>query len=119
MYISDATGATLERSYAFLGHTTNNIAEYRGAYYGIVHAIAKWASEIELRADSKLVIEQLSGNYKIKNEWLKVIAREIFALLDTWWGKMIYTHVYREQNTIADALSNKAMDEKREGIFYL
>lgn len=119
MYISDEQGNTVERSYAFLGHTTNNVAEYRWAYYGILHAIEKWATQIELRADSKLVIEQLSGNYKIKNEGLKVIAREIFSLVENWKGNITFTHVYRESNTIADALSNKAMDLQKEGIFYV
>lgn len=119
MYICDEKGNTIEKSYAYLGFTTNNVAEYRWAFFGIAHAIEKWATEIELRADSKLVIEQLSWNYKIKNEGLKVIAREIFALLDNWDGKIAFTHVYREQNTVADALSNKAMDEKKENIIYI
>lgn len=48
-----------------------------------------------------------------------MIAREIFSLLDNWTGKIVFTHVYREQNTVADALSNKAMDEKKEGIIYI
>lgn len=117
IYICDVSGNPIEKSYSYIGHTTNNIAEYRWAFIGIKHAIERWATEIELRADSKLVIEQLSWNYKIKNEWLKVIAHEIFSLLDSWSGKIVFTHVYREQNTIADALSNKAMDLKKEGIF--
>lgn len=119
MYITDESWNTIEKSYSYIWYATNNIAEYQWALLGIQHAIEKWTTEIELRADSKLVIEQLSGNYKIKNEGLKAIAREIFTLLDSWGGKVNFHHIYREQNTVADALSNKAMDLKKEGIFYL
>ena len=82
-----------------------------GAYLGIKRAIELGATEIELRADSKLVIEQLSGNYKVKNEGLKAIHADIRRLMGDWNGKIKYTHVPREKNLDADRLSNVAMDE--------
>lgn len=61
--------------------------------------------------DSNLVIEQLSGNFKIKNPELKIIFGEIQGLLSAWNGIIKYTHVRREFNKEADRLSNVAMDE--------
>lgn len=68
------------------------------------------ATEIVVRADSKLAIEQLSGNYKIKNENLKKIYNEIQSILSDWNGKITFLHIPREQNKEADRLSNVAMD---------
>ena len=92
-------------------HATNNQAEYYGAYLGITEAIALGATHIRLYMDSQLVIRQLSGEYKIKNESLKTCYNNIAKALSTWGGTIEYTHVRREQNKRADALSNIAMDE--------
>lgn len=110
VYITDREGNPLERRYKYLGIKTNNFAEYTGALYGIKRAIELWATQMELYMDSKLVIEQLSGKWKIKNEELKKIYLEIQALL--WNIKISYNWIPREKNKIADELSNKAMDEK-------
>lgn len=61
--------------------------------------------------DSNLVVEQLSGNFKIKNPELKVIFSEIQDLLQSWGGKIRFIHIRRELNKEADRLSNVAMDE--------
>lgn len=94
-----------------MGETTNNVAEYTAVKIGIEKCIEMGATEIELRADSKLAIEQLSGNFKIKNPGLKVIYNEIQDILAEWNGKISYFHIPREQNKEADRLSNVAMDE--------
>ncbi len=107
----DAYQKPLERRHKYIWHATNNIAEYTAALLGIIRAIELGATLIELRADSKLVVEQLAGRYKIKNPELEKIATEIRSNLEKWWGEVIYTHVYREDNTEADRLSNVAMDE--------
>lgn len=101
----------MEKRYKYLGITTNNVAEYTGALLGIRRAIELGGTDIELRADSKLVVEQLSGNYKIKNPGLKEIYNEIRAMLGNYSGSIKFTHVYREQNQEADRLSNVAMDQ--------
>jgi probable phosphoglycerate mutase len=100
----------LEKRYKFIGHATNNIAEYTAVLLGVTRAIELGATDIELRADSKLVVEQLSGNFKIKNEELKKIAHDIHATLSPWGGKCVFIHIPREQNSEADRLSNVAMD---------
>lgn len=61
--------------------------------------------------DSNLVVEQLSGNFKIKNPELKVIFTEIRELLANWGGRIEFIHIRRELNKEADRLSNVAMDE--------
>ena len=106
----DTKGTSVEKRHKYIGHATNNIAEYTAALLGITRAIELGALYIELRADSKLVIEQLAGRYKIKNLELKKIAIEIHENVAKWWGDILYTHVYREDNTEADRLSNVAMD---------
>ncbi len=111
MYISKSDGTPVERRYKYLGETTNNVAEYTGALLGIERAIALGATEIELRADSKLVIEQLSGNYKVKNEGLKPLHARIRGIVSEWGGKIAFIHIPREKNKEADRLSNVAMDE--------
>lgn len=111
VFIRSLDGSITERRFKYLGVATNNIAEYTGGLLGIQRAIELGATEIELRADSKLMIEQLSGNYKVKNAELKKIWLQIHESLSNWWWKIIFTHVYREDNIEADRLSNVAMDE--------
>ncbi|MCH8518484.1 reverse transcriptase-like protein [Candidatus Gracilibacteria bacterium] len=110
VYITDKEGKALERRYKYLGITTNNVAEYTGALYGIKRARELGATQIELSMDSKLVIEQLSGNWKIKNEYLKQLAQDI--KYHSKGLEITYNWIPREQNSIADELSNKAMDKK-------
>ena len=78
---------------------------------GIELAIGLGATEIELRADSKLMIEQLAGRYKIKSPHLKVIYSQIQSLLTNYFGVIRFVHIPREHNIEADRLSNIAMDE--------
>lgn len=111
VYITDENGKKIEGRYKYLGIATNNQAEYQGALFGIRRGIELGATEIELRMDSNLVIEQLSGNFKIKNPELKIIFMEIQNILSLWGGKIWFTHVRREYNKEADRLSNVAMDE--------
>lgn len=108
--MSSADGQVIERRYKSLGIATNNIAEYTAVLLGISRAIELGATEIELYADSKLVIEQLSGNYKIKNAQLKEIFLDIQERIGKWGGHISFTHIPREQNKEADRLSNVAMD---------
>lgn len=68
IFIADENMNPLKRGYRYLGETTNNVAEYTAVKIGIEKCLEMGATEIVVRADSKLAIEQLSGNYKIKNE---------------------------------------------------
>lgn len=112
VYITSEDEIPLERRYKYLGIATNNVAEYTGALYGIKRALELWATQIELYMDSKLVISQLSWEWKIKNDELKKIFSQIQGLL--WNVNISYHWIPREQNTQADALSNKAMDEGKK-----
>lgn len=88
VYITDENGKKIEGRYKYLGIATNNQAEYQGALFGIRRGIELGATQIELRMDSNLVIEQLSGNFKIKNPELKIIFMEIQNILSLWGGKI-------------------------------
>ena len=85
-----------------------------GAFYGIERAIALGAREIELRADSKLVIEQLKGNYKVKNQRLKELHSQIRSAISQASVLVSFCHVPREKNKEADRLSNVAMNQGLE-----
>lgn len=112
IFITNDAWDSIEKRFKYIWIATNNIAEYTAALLGIKRAIELGATSIELRADSKLVIEQLSGNYKVKNPELKKIFSDIGRVVEDWWWEIVFTHVFREQNTEADRLSNVAMDKK-------
>lgn len=111
VYICTPDHTPVERRFKYLWETTNNIAEYSGALFGIERALALGATEIELRADSKLVIEQLKGNYKVKNPGLKELHIQIKTLISQSSTAVTFVHVPREKNKEADRLSNVAMDQ--------
>lgn len=96
-----------------IGIATNNVAEYTAVLESLERVTKDLSHELPIeifyRADSKLVVEQLSGRYKIKNEVLKGIIHKIKAL-EVQVGKVTYTHIPREQNKIADKLANIALD---------
>lgn len=96
----------------YIGATTNNVAEYTAVLEALKYLKNKFPNKklkISLFADSKLVAEQLSGRYKIKSPHLKIIIEKI-KILAIELGGVIYSHVPRSQNTIADRLANQALD---------
>jgi ribonuclease HI len=95
----------------YLGTTTNNIAEYTAAIMGMEHAIKLGASSVRLLADSELLVKQLNGQYKVKNEGLKPLHHKIKELIAKI-GSVEVQYIPRAQNKEADALANKAIDEK-------
>ena len=111
VYITDENGFE-EKRYKYLGIKTNNEAEYTAALLGISRCIELWATEINLYADSDLVVKQLSGERKIKKEELRVINNEIKELISKNNIKVSFNWIPREQNKEADRLSNVAMDKK-------
>ena len=95
--------------YDGLGSTTNNVAEYRGLIAGLRAARDLGATEVEARMDSKLVVEQMSGRWKIKHPPLQELAdtaRELAAEFDA----VTFVWIPRKDNARADALANRAMD---------
>lgn len=94
----------------YLGVATNNQAEYKAVVAAIKKAKELNAEEIQFYLDSQLVVEQLNGNYKVKNKDLQPLFVSIYN--DSLnFKKVAYNHVPREQNKEADRLANEAMDK--------
>ena len=92
-----------------IGIATNNVAEYKAMLAGLDAAIALGATMITVRADSKLLIEQLKGNYKVKHPNLRPLHADGLRKL-RHFDQVVLQHVRREFNTEADALVNQALD---------
>ena len=108
-YILDANGSVLAELYAPLGKTTNNIAEYNGLLAALRWALEHGHDRVHVRADSLLLVEQMRGNYRVKNEGLKPLHHEAQRLVGPI-GTVTFEHVRRELNKEADRLSNLGMD---------
>jgi probable phosphoglycerate mutase len=108
------TGELLVEASGGLGNTTNNVAEYTGLIAGLRAAIKEGAACAEARLDSKLVVEQMSGRWQVKQPHLRPLAREAAALAREL-GNVTYTWVPRSRNAHADRLANKAMDAQASG----
>lgn len=108
------TGEVVERLGLFLGSQTNNHAEYMGAILGLKRARALGADEVELVADSQLLIRQLAGRYRVKSATLRPLFEEARALLALFRHHRL-RHLPREENQEADAMSNRAIDERLDG----
>jgi ribonuclease HI len=95
----------------FLGDSTNNVAEYMGLILGLKRAKAMGIKELEVYSDSELLVKQLAGEYQVKAEHLRPLHDEAKALLGAFsWIQL--RHIEREQNAQADAMSNRAIDER-------
>jgi ribonuclease HI len=108
----DEAGAVLREVGTFLGVATNNVAEWTGLLTGLEAALELGVDDLAVRLDSELVVKQISGAYRVKNEGLiplharaKVLLRK-FAHVDV-------KHVPRKQNAAADALVNQVLDAHR------
>ncbi|MFJ9605533.1 bifunctional RNase H/acid phosphatase [Kitasatospora sp. NPDC101176] len=108
------TGQIVAEAAEFIGHATNNVAEYRGLIAGLKAArdLDPDAS-VDVRMDSKLVVEQMSGRWKIKHPDMQPLAAEARTVLPR--GRVTYTWIPRERNKDADRLANEAMDAGRAG----
>lgn len=104
------TGEVLEEHAQFLGHTTNNQAEYKAVILGLTRAVELGASGVTVIADSELLVRQATGEYKVKNPGLAQRFLELRNLETRLGHPVRYRHVRREQNKRADALANEAMD---------
>ena len=105
-----AGGEILLERYASLGTSTNNVAEYSGLIAGLRAASELKATHVAVRMDSKLVIEQMSGRWQIKNPGLRPLAAEAAQLVKRF-ARVTFDWIPRERNKVADALANRAMDE--------
>jgi probable phosphoglycerate mutase len=112
------TGSVLVEISVFGGVATNNVAEYKGVLNGLVEAFnLNPNAEVLVRMDSKLVVEQMSGNWKIKHPDMKVLAIDVQRLIA---GKNVkWQWIPREENFRADALANEAMDTEVDAVRHL
>ena len=108
--LMDGDGHVLAELTKSLGHATNNVAEYTALIIGLEEAKRRGVDDIDVRMDSKLIVEQMNGRWKIKHPNMKPLAVRAGELWSTFPHRSI-SHVPREENTIADALSNKAIDD--------
>src|SRR5262249_36098627 len=108
--IRDADGAVLDELHGALGVATNNVAEYNGLLAALRWEQARGHVDVHIKADSLPLVEQMRGNYKVKNAGLQPLHARA-RLLAYEIGRVTFEHVRRELNKDADRLSNLGMDE--------
>jgi probable phosphoglycerate mutase len=108
--IETPDGAVLRELYGSIGSATNNVAEYSGLLAALGWCVEHGASSVRICSDSLLLVQQMVGNYKVKNAGLKPLHGQA-RLLASRVGRVTYEHVPREMNKAADRLANLAMDE--------
>ncbi len=113
--VRDERGKLVASVSEFLGHQTNNYAEYIAVISAfeklikLVPAAKQKETEVQVKMDSMLVVRQMMGEWKVKHPNMKPLAARL-ATLVAHFGSVSFQHVYREQNVDADALANEAMD---------
>jgi ribonuclease HI len=109
--IIDAEGNTVWQGKEYLGHCTNNIAEYKALILGLKGALAEGYKNLEVLIDSELLAKQINGSYRVKNENLKILMQDVRKLLASF-DSIEVNHVLRCHNAEADRLANLAIDER-------
>lgn len=107
----EPNGQVVDRIGKFLGKQTNNFAEYMGLILGLERAKALGVKEVEVYADSELMIRQLGGRYQVKSPSLRPLYDKAVTLLNRF-DRVKLVHVPREMNLAADEMSNRAIDER-------
>jgi ribonuclease HI len=92
-----------------LGPTTNNVAEYRALILGLLKARELGVRRVHVKADSELMVKQMTGEYRIKDEKLRALSREALEIIDSF-DSFDIVHVDRSKNTAADRLSKRAAE---------
>ena len=109
-YVLEAEdGTVLAMHGEAIGVATNNVAEYRALLEGLRRAAELGVSELEVVSDSELMVKQMTGVYRVKNEALRGLSVEA-ARLARGLGRVTYRNVRREENELADRLVNEALD---------
>jgi probable phosphoglycerate mutase len=109
-YVLEAEdGHVLDARGEAIGTATNNVAEYRGLVAGMRKAAELAVTELEVVSDSELLVKQMRGEYRVKNEALRALWEEA-ADLERRFDRVRYTAVRRAHNELADRLVNEALD---------
>ena len=109
--LKDEKGNLIAGISSRIGRTTNNQAEYRAVITALERALKLGAKNVELRADSELVIKQINGKYRVKNAALRPLYLQVVKLVGSL-DSFKASYIPRERNAEADALANKALDSK-------
>ena len=112
-FIVDAEGQVLAELHGALGTATNNVAEYQGLLAALAWAAEHRHPRLHIKADSLLLVEQMRGNYRVKNAGL-IPLNQRARLLVSRIGHVTFEHIPREHNKDADRLSNVGMDANAE-----
>jgi ribonuclease HI len=107
--LEDAEGNSLAAHGEAIGIATNNVAEYSALIAGLEKAVELSVDELEVISDSELMVKQMRGEYKVKNEALRALSLRAGELARRL-GRVTYTAVRREHNELADRLVNEALD---------
>lgn len=105
----DGQGRVVAELGGAIGVATNNVAEYRALAAGLEIALSRGVRRLAVRLDSQLLVRQVAGEYRVKSAHLKPLYREVMSLIDRF-DEVVVQHVPREENTVADALANEALD---------
>ena len=109
-YVLEAEDGTVLAAHGeTIGVATNNVAEYRGLIAGLEKAVELAVPTLEVVSDSELMVKQMRGEYRVKNEALRELSAQASRLARRI-GKVSYTAVRREHNELADRLVNEALD---------
>ena len=107
--ITDGEGVVLAEVAEGIGRSTNNVAEYTAVIRGLERARELGATDVLLRSDSQLLINQLTGRYRVKTPHLQPLHRRVRELA-AGFDAIEFEHVRRERNTEADRLANEGVD---------
>jgi ribonuclease HI len=110
--IRDLDRGLIEEGNAFLGRKTNNEAEYEAVIHSLQAARALGAVDVALRSDSELLVRQINGQYRVRNERLTRLHRAAREVIQAF-RRFEVRHVPREENVDADAQANRAIDEAK------
>ena len=108
--LKSQTGEVLFTGSEFLGHSTNNVAEYKAVLLGLAGALERGVERVEVRTDSELLIKQLKGEYRVKSPGLRPLFEEARRLISRF-KEVKLTHIRRELNGEADWLANQGIDK--------
>jgi ribonuclease HI len=111
VHVAAPDGRTVAELYGHLGRATNNVAEYQGLLHALRWALARRTGNVVIFSDSELLVRQMAGRYRVKNPGLRPLHREASELMAQLPSVRIQ-HVPREENREADALANRALDER-------
>jgi len=109
--IYDNKGNILKRMNEYIGQTTNNVAEYTALIWGLQEALILNATCLTIYTDSQLITRQLEGSYRVKDNTLRCLYRQVQHLI-RGFDRVSIEHIERKQNKEADRLANSAIDER-------